>query len=315
MSSDLAQLKYNREVLIDLKRRFSRVDEVTLIRFLSSCTTDSKFEEAAATIERFQSWREANFPITSASIYNEMRTGKLYVHGCDSLGHPLIVFKPYLSDPKTRNIDEMIRLLLFMAEVAIQQLPENKLMFSVLVDRSGPHKPDFEMLRLVSDLIAEYYPGRLHKVFFHPCSMVLKAFWQLAKKFSPPGADKRFRPKGTLAALRAVIPDEHIPVAMGGACKYEFSVDDFPSPFLNESYYTSSGPNDSDARDFDRDIDRSSGGTDGGYPRGGRGRGRALAADDLADEDEDEYDRRSSSPSTSSGWKNAARTSNSTPYR
>lgn len=235
MSADLVAFKYNRDALKGMKQRFPGVEEATLIRFLFSCKSD--LTETARKFQRYENWRESNFPITTASIYNELRTGKVYVQGFDKLGHPLIIFRPYCSNIKTRSLEEMVRLMLFMSEIAIQQLPEDRLMFSVLVDRSSASQPDFEMLRSISDLIDKYYPGRLFRVYFHPCSYVLKGLWQLAKNVAPRGANEKFRPKASLAALRAVIPNEHIPAVMGGACHYKFSEEDFPSPFLNESYY------------------------------------------------------------------------------
>jgi hypothetical protein len=339
MPSDISLRRYNREALEELKLEFPLIDETTLIRFLSSCS--SHVGDTVTKLRRYESWRDANLPITTASIYNELRTGKAYVRGTDTLGHPLIVFRPYLSDPRARDLEAMVRLLLFMAEIAIQQMPDGCLMFSVLVDRSTSSQPDFEMLKRVSELTDANYPGRLYKVYFYPCSLALKGFWQLGKRFAPSGANDKFRPKASLSALREAIPGEHIPAVLGGTCRYEFCAEDFPSPFLNESFYTALNRGaerlrDRAGRGSGSDADREPGGHGEDRRRGSRersmgaadgrelgSRSRSRSNSDAGDRDyrrqysDDELDDGARGPmSPSAGWKTAAKASSPRgPYR
>ena len=72
-----------------------------------------------------------------------------YQHGVDSEGHPLVIYTPRLNNPKTRNVDELVRWTLYMVEFALSRLPSHLLQFTCLVNNVGmTHDTDMEYLKV-----------------------------------------------------------------------------------------------------------------------------------------------------------------------
>jgi hypothetical protein len=79
-----------------------------------------------------------NFPIAKSSVISEMSTGKIYCHGVDKEGRPVLVWIASKNSVKERNLDETVNLLIWWAEYTIREkLPEHKSKVSVLVYMDG----------------------------------------------------------------------------------------------------------------------------------------------------------------------------------
>ena len=183
-------------------------------------------------IRSWRSWKDVMFPITATSISKEFDSGKLYVHGQDSLGHPLLVYNPHLNRPKERNIEEFVLLFVYMMEVAMKKLPPHLSRVSILLNRSSLSEPDYEMGKRFQELMRKYYPLRVYKIFVSPVNVVLKACWKVMKLFLSEEAAAHVKPKTGIDALRMVIPPQYIPEELGGDCRHRFNPNDIQSPFL-----------------------------------------------------------------------------------
>ena len=52
-------------------------------------------------------------PVLKASCLTEMKKGKLYVHGVDNEGHPLLIWDAGKHDCYDRDVDELVRLVIW----------------------------------------------------------------------------------------------------------------------------------------------------------------------------------------------------------
>jgi hypothetical protein len=211
-----------------MKKIFPELTTATIIRHLVVCDNDVK--KTTAHLEACKAWRQQTFPMTSMPL-SQTPTGEglIYAHGEDVLGHPMFIFNSRLSNPKTRNLDVLMRWFIFMMEVAISRLPPNMTQITVLVNRTGSkHEIDIEFGKRVQFVLDNYYPERLFAAIYYPVSVALKASWSVMKLVAS-RSYARFRLAHSLEQLRKRIPDEYIPLELGGSCRYKFNMQDYSS--------------------------------------------------------------------------------------
>lgn len=74
-------------------------------RFLLGKNND--FKTATTMLSDHIDWRKTVFPISKQSCLNEFKKGKIFVHGTDKAGHPLVHLTTRFNDPKVRDIEEV----------------------------------------------------------------------------------------------------------------------------------------------------------------------------------------------------------------
>jgi len=216
-------------VIAQVRSKYPELTLSTILRNLITC--ENNVEETAKCLEARNVWAQMTFPLSSV-CYSQAIPGKcfLYAHGTDTTGHPLVIFNASLHNPASRNIEECCRWVTYMFEVALARLPSDKVMFSILWNRSNlGFSTDIEFGRRVKSILDNYYPNRVHNLIFYPISRSLKSLWGIVK-----GVLRRSYSKVRLARnidqLRTYIPDKFIPVNIGGSCSYQFDMIDYPSP-------------------------------------------------------------------------------------
>jgi hypothetical protein len=218
-------------------------------------------------------WKAANMPVSKATCLNEMRKGKLYMHGFDKEGHPLMIWRASRHNALERDMDEMLRmciwwfqyvrfiyrvsaifylLLLFQADSV---MPPNKSKLTMLCDRSdyGSNSSDIEFVKASSKVMQDNFPERLHKCIIYPSGLVCKLYlrivhncidfwvqvfwglWNVVKWFLDPVTQAKASPIVYLSGVQQFIDDEYIPERLGGTSKYEFDHEHFSDPETEES--------------------------------------------------------------------------------
>ena len=234
--SDLDRLRQESKVcpssVIAVKSKFPNFGEASIIRHLMA--NDNNVEETINHIDKFLLWRQSNFPMTSCTYSSDL-AAKCYINGMDFQGHPLLIFSPGLNDPKTRNLDELVRWIVYLIEIGIKRLPKNLHQITFLINRESdePIEADYDLFTTLGQLCLAYYPYRIYRLYVFPTSMMFRGYWNTLRHILPSKAPKPMRPIASLEALREVIPDEYIPRNLGGSCDYKFKMEDFPSPFVN----------------------------------------------------------------------------------
>ncbi|XP_047335856.1 uncharacterized protein LOC124939423 [Impatiens glandulifera] len=154
-------------------------------RFLKS--KGDNIKKAAKQLRACLSWRETIGidNLMADEFAAELAEGVAYVAGHDEESRPVLIFRVKQDYPKFHSQKMFIRLLVFTLEVAIQTMPRNVSEFVLLFDasfyRSG--SAFMNVLLAMLKLVAEYYPGRLHKTFVIDPPALFSYLWKGVRPF------------------------------------------------------------------------------------------------------------------------------------
>ncbi|GFP84026.1 random slug protein 5 [Phtheirospermum japonicum] len=115
----------------------------------------------------------------------ELAEGVAYVAGHDDELRPVMIFRIKQDYQKFHSQKLFTRLLVFTLEVAIQTMPKNVDQFVLLFDASFFRSASAFMNMLLATLkiIADYYPGRLHKAFVIDPPSLFTYLWKGVRPF------------------------------------------------------------------------------------------------------------------------------------
>ncbi|KAG9139036.1 hypothetical protein Leryth_023949 [Lithospermum erythrorhizon] len=136
-------------------------------RFLKAKGDNVK--KAVKQLRTCLAWRESigTDNLMADEFSAELAEGVAYVSGHDDELRPVLIFRVKQEYQKFHSNKMFTRLVVFTLEVAIQTMAKNVEQFIILFDasffRSGP--AFINILLPTLKILAEYYPGRLHKVF------------------------------------------------------------------------------------------------------------------------------------------------------
>jgi len=222
-------------VFTKLKKQFYELRDATILRHMLVCNCDA--DKTAAHLEDMMVWRQATINFTARPKDQTRGNGCVfYTHGSDAKGHPLLIFTTRLLDLKTRDLDESVRWFLYMVEIAIARLPPHLEQITILVNRIGKiQRTDFEFSKKFFPLLNCYYPNRVHKVLWFPVSPGLRAMHGIVEFVGGRASGNKVLVP-SVQALWEEVPKEYIPIEMGGSCRYEFNLEDYPIPVVCEPY-------------------------------------------------------------------------------
>jgi hypothetical protein len=160
----------------------------------------------------------------------ELKTGKLYLHGTDKEGHPLLVFQTSANVATVRDLEEAGRLIRYMTELVISRMPSNKSKYTILIDRTNhTHaNTDTELTKYLSKALQDNFPERLHTCILYPSDFIFYSAWSVVKWFLDPVTRAKVSPCMRFSGVTYYIDPVFIPAQMGGESKYQFSTDDYP---------------------------------------------------------------------------------------
>ena len=115
-SKDINKSKINEENLRRLKVLFPREDIDTLARYLVA--RNNHVDGAQKQLIRGLDWKKKVWPVLKSSCIREINKGKLYMHGTDREGRPLLIITSRLHNPFESDPQEMVRLTLWFTEQA-----------------------------------------------------------------------------------------------------------------------------------------------------------------------------------------------------
>ncbi|KAJ8547365.1 hypothetical protein K7X08_010951 [Anisodus acutangulus] len=115
----------------------------------------------------------------------ELAEGVAYVSGHDDESRPVVIFRIKQDYQKFHSQKLFTRLLVFTLEVAIQTMAKSVEQFVILFDASFFRSASAFMNILLASLkiIADYYPGRLHKAFVIDPPSLFSYLWKGVKTF------------------------------------------------------------------------------------------------------------------------------------
>ncbi|PUZ42150.1 hypothetical protein GQ55_9G561800 [Panicum hallii var. hallii] len=154
-------------------------------RFLRS--RGESVKKAAKHLRTVLSWRETvGADHTMADEFSaELADGVAFVAGHDDDGRPVVVFRIKQDYPKFHSQKSFVRLLVFTLEVAVACMSRFVDQFVLLFDASFFRSASAFLNLLMGTLkiVADYYPGRLHRAFVIDPPSLFSVLWKGVRPF------------------------------------------------------------------------------------------------------------------------------------
>jgi len=172
--------KYHSASLIILRPEFPQLSDEDIARFLIA--RGGVVDKAREMLKAHMEWRSSNLPIYKEACIGEISKGKIYNHGVDKEGHPLVVFRPKMNDCDVRDVEETCRMALWWTEAIVAQMPSDISKATLFVNRTGgENNADVPLIRMIAGIMQSNYPERLHKAIIYPSGLVFWALWNMLK--------------------------------------------------------------------------------------------------------------------------------------
>jgi hypothetical protein len=133
-SQDIDLKKFSESNIVEMRKRFPDVYDDVLARYLIARNDD--LEKACEQYNRALDWKAKHYPVLKVNCLKEVNSGKLYVRGVDKEGRPLLIFRSRFSFPKTRDLEETAKMLVWFAEHLQRRLPSHLTKYTLLMDRT-----------------------------------------------------------------------------------------------------------------------------------------------------------------------------------
>ncbi|GJN22652.1 hypothetical protein PR202_gb10240 [Eleusine coracana subsp. coracana] len=201
-------------------------DDFMLRRFLRA--RDRNVGKACAMLVKYVKWKRTAKPnafISEEEVANEIPKGKLYLQGYDKQGRPLIYGFGAKHYPSKRDLDEFKRYVIYVLDKTVSRLPASgQEKFAAVADLKGwgYSNCDIRAYLAALDIMQNYYPERLGKVFLIHVPYVFMAAWKIVYPFIDDNTKKKFvfvSDKDLDKTLKEAIDDTQLPEEYGGKLK------------------------------------------------------------------------------------------------
>lgn len=211
-SNDIDASKFTKASLDRMRTAFPGQNDTALARFLIARNDD--VGKATELLSAHLAWRSEHLPIFKSSCMNELVKAKLYNHGFDKEGHPLVIWKTSRNIAKERDIKEMGDMIIWWLEYLEANSPADKSKVTILMDRSGytQANSDLEFIKSFSKVLQvrsnfdiffispitlschncvttyfqDNYPEKVYRVIVYPSGIVFYGIWNIVKFFLDP---------------------------------------------------------------------------------------------------------------------------------
>ncbi|MCO5609723.1 hypothetical protein L7F22_063955 [Adiantum nelumboides] len=163
------------------------IDDATLLRFLRA--RQMHVPPAFKMLAEHQRWRASFVPrgfIVESEVEGELAQGKFYMQGnCNKAGHPVTLVLARRHFFNKSNFEEFKRFVVYSLDKIIASAPAGIEKYVTIVDLEGLgyKNMDFKSLATGLQLLQNYYPERLAKLYFVNSPSIFIAFWKMASRF------------------------------------------------------------------------------------------------------------------------------------
>ncbi|KAI9025474.1 CRAL-TRIO domain-containing protein [Hyaloraphidium curvatum] len=207
------------------ERELAFCDDECLVRYVRSVKHLSA-EAAAKRLRATLEWRREFRPdlLDPDDVSHEATNGKMYVHGFDSEGRPIIHMLP--RNETTKTYDRQLRYTVFCLELAVKAMPPGVSKICLLMDFVGmtmSKQPPMSVSKKVLDILQNHYVERLGLALVYEAPTIFSIFWRAISPFLDPAtrAKIQFVNKGS-EVLRQSIPAELNEIQYGGTNTYTY---------------------------------------------------------------------------------------------
>ncbi|KAL0928353.1 hypothetical protein M5K25_000230 [Dendrobium thyrsiflorum] len=200
------------------------VDDFMIRRFLRS--RDSNLEKASDMFLKFLKWRTTvhNGFISEAQIQNELSQNKLFIQGFSKKGSPILIAFPSKHYPSKRDMNEFKNLVVYYLDKICDMMTRNQEKLVSIVDFQGWGYSNCDIRGYLAalDILQNYYPERLGKVFLiHVPSLFMRA-WKIVYPYIDKNTRNKFifvEDKNLRASLLEDIDEDQLLEIYGGKLK------------------------------------------------------------------------------------------------
>ncbi|GFQ01311.1 random slug protein 5 [Phtheirospermum japonicum] len=165
------------------------LDDETLRRFLRA--RGLHVEKASAMVAKYLSWRRTFVPkgsISESEIPNEIAQNKMFLQGRDKKGRPIAVVFGSSHFPTKGGVEEFRRFLVFALDKLCRSIPDGQEKFTIIGDLQGYGycNSDFRGNLAAVNILQDYYPERLGKVYNIHVPYIFMTMWKLVCPFIDP---------------------------------------------------------------------------------------------------------------------------------
>lgn len=205
--------------------RVQEEEDLTLRRFLRA--RDHSIGKASAMFLKYVKWKRAAKPngfISDEEVRGEAAQEKLYMQGFDKLGRPMMYLVGARHFPSKRDLDEFKRYVIYVLDNTCTRLPSGREKFAAVADLKGWGYSNCDIRAYVAalDIMQNYYPERLGRVFLIHVPYVFMAAWKIVYPFIDDNTKKKFvfvSDKDLDRTLRDAIDESQLPEVYGGRLK------------------------------------------------------------------------------------------------
>ncbi|KAG0214784.1 hypothetical protein BGX28_001419 [Mortierella sp. GBA30] len=153
---------------------------------------------------------DAKYP----GFINQMRIGKGYIRGEDTLGRPISVINTRVHHKGDQPPETIHRYTLYTMECGRTFLPGDVETVVILFDLSdfGLHNMDWGFIRLFVQCFESYYPETLAQCIIHRAPYVFWGIWKLIEPLLDPVVTRKFVFTRNNEDLHQILPREHLPI-------------------------------------------------------------------------------------------------------
>uniref|UniRef100_A0A0D9W1F5 CRAL-TRIO domain-containing protein n=2 Tax=Leersia perrieri TaxID=77586 RepID=A0A0D9W1F5_9ORYZ len=210
-------------------------DDYSLRRFLRA--RDHNISKSSSMLLKYLQWKRefkpGNRAIAADEVRNELAQEKLYLQGHDRHGRPLIYLFGARHFPSRRDLDEFKRFVVFILDQTCARLSNSNSnsggirqeKFAAVADLAGwgyYANCDIRAYVAALEIMQNYYPERLGRVFLIHVPYVFMAAWKIVYPFIDDNTKKKFvfvADKDLEATLREAIDESNLAEEYGGKLK------------------------------------------------------------------------------------------------
>lgn len=167
-STDIEESKYSASNLLEMRKRFPGREDEELARFLIARKDD--LEKACEQLQKRIDFDSTFLPVTKEDCGEEFNAGKLYSHGVDKEGRPLLIWAVRNNIAATRDMDKLVKTMVWWVEYTARKLlPPNISKYTLLLDRSGfrQENADMDLMKHVAATLQVFSIVVLSTIYFY----------------------------------------------------------------------------------------------------------------------------------------------------
>eukprot|EP01018_Ginkgo_biloba_P017445 Gb_05860 [translate_table: standard] len=198
------------------------VDDATLRRFLRA--RDLNVEKASQLFLKYLKWRQAFAPlgyIPETEVSNELEKKKIFMQGLDKQRRPIGVILAARHVAFDRDLEEFKRLVVYGFDKICASMPRGQEKFVIIADLDGwgYRNSDVRAYLIALQIMQDYFPERLGKVFMIHVPYLFWAAWKMVYPFIDKVTKKKIifvEDKLLKATLLNDIDESQLPEIYGG---------------------------------------------------------------------------------------------------